>query len=66
MVEFQTQPDPEMFGRLLGYLTGLWLMLRPDDEQGSRFHVGAAVVNLTGSGSAGRELRWPDTRPVTR
>jgi hypothetical protein len=65
VVEFQTQPDPDMFGRLLGYLSGLWLTLRPDEERGSRFHVGAAVVNLTGSGSAGRELRWPDTRLVT-
>ena len=64
-VEFQTQPDPDMFGRLMGYLSGLWLTLRPDDERGSRFHVGAAVVNLTGSGSAGRELRWPGTGLVT-
>ncbi len=24
-VEFQTKPDPEMFGRLMGYLSGLWL-----------------------------------------
>jgi hypothetical protein len=64
-VEFQTQPDADMFGRLLGYLSGLWLTLRPDEERGSRFHVGAAVVNLTGSGSAGRELRWPGTGLVT-
>ncbi len=64
-VEFQTEPDPDMFGRLLGYLSGLWLALRPDEERGSRFHVGAAVVNLTGNGSAGRELRWPGTALVT-
>ena len=64
-VEFQTQPDADMFGRLLGYLSGLRLTLRPDDERGSRFHVGAAVVNLTGSGSASRELRWPGTGLVT-
>lgn len=57
-VEFQSQPDPEMFGRLLGYLSGLWLNVRPDSERGSRFHVGAAVVNLAGSGSAAREMRW--------
>lgn len=64
-VEFQTVPDPEMFGRLLGYLSGLWHALRPDDERGSRFHVGAAVVNLTGTGAASRDLRWPGTGLVT-
>jgi hypothetical protein len=39
--------------------------LRPDDERGSRYHVGAAVVILTGKGSAGAELRWPGTGLVT-
>lgn len=29
-IEFQTKPDPEMFGRLLGYLSGLWLEKKPD------------------------------------
>ncbi len=58
-VEFQTQPDPTMFGRMLGYLSGLWLTRKPDAERGSRFHLGAAVVNLTGSGSASREMSWP-------
>jgi hypothetical protein len=28
-VEFQSEPDAEMFGRLLGYLSGLYLELRP-------------------------------------
>lgn len=65
-VEFQTQPDADMFGRLLGYLSGLWLHLRPDDERGSRFHVGAAVVNLTGSGAASRALVWPGTGLTTQ
>ena len=60
-VEFQTRPDPDMFGRMLGYLSGLWLGLRPDEERGSRFRVGAAVVNLTGVGSASREFGWPGT-----
>jgi hypothetical protein len=64
-LEFQTQPDPDMFARLLGYLSGLRLSFRPDEERGSRFHVGAAVVNLTGRGSAGLELRWPETGLVT-
>src|SRR4051812_7170501 len=30
-VEFQIAPDSEMFGRLLGYLGGLWLEVRPSD-----------------------------------
>src|SRR4051812_40352111 len=33
-VEFQTEPDPTMFGRLLGYLGGLWLEERPSDTRG--------------------------------
>lgn len=39
-VEFQVEPDPLMFGRMLGYLSGLWLALRPDEERGSRFNLG--------------------------
>jgi hypothetical protein len=58
-VEFQTEPDPLMFGRLLGYLSGLWLSVKPDPERGSRFHVGAVVVNLSGTGLASRDMRWP-------
>ncbi|MBX9584701.1 MAG: hypothetical protein K2X87_30730 [Gemmataceae bacterium] len=56
-VEFQTEPDPTMFGRLLAYLSDIWTHLRPDPERGSRFEVGAAVVNLTGNGLASREMR---------
>lgn len=58
-IEFQTKPDPEMFGRMLGYLSGLWLNRKPDAGRGSRFHLRAAVVNLTGNGSASREMTWP-------
>lgn len=57
-VEFQSQPDPTMFGRLLGYLSGLWLVCKPDPERGSRFHLGAVVVNLTGSGVTARDMDW--------
>lgn len=64
-VEFQTEPDPAMFGRLLGYLSDLWLYLRPDPERGSRFEVGAAVVNLTGTGRASRRMEWPTAGLVT-
>jgi hypothetical protein len=59
-IEFQARPDPTMFGRLLGYLSGLWLTCKPDDGRGSRFQLGAAVVNLAGSGSAARDMHWPE------
>jgi hypothetical protein len=58
-VEFQSQPDATMFGRLLGYLSGLWLACKPDAERGSRFHLGAVVVNLTGTGTTARDMDWP-------
>jgi hypothetical protein len=38
-----------MFGRLLIYLGTAWLELRPDELPGSRYHLAAAVVNLTGT-----------------
>lgn len=47
--EFQTKPDPDMFGRLLVYLGTYWLSARPDPLPGSRYNLGAAVVNLTGT-----------------
>ncbi|MBA4065151.1 MAG: hypothetical protein C0501_15835 [Isosphaera sp.] len=58
-VEFQAEPDPLMFGRLLVYLGGLWAGVKPDEERGSRFDVGAVVVNLTGVGLASRRMEWP-------
>jgi hypothetical protein len=58
-VEFQIEPDPEMFGRLLQYLGSLWIEKRPDPEPGSRFCVGAVVVNLTGQGNSSRDYHWP-------
>jgi hypothetical protein len=64
-VEFQIEPDPLMFGRLLGYLSGVRLARKPDPERGSRFHLGAAVLNLTGTGTASREMRWPAAGLVT-
>ncbi|MBY0459753.1 MAG: hypothetical protein K2V38_20735, partial [Gemmataceae bacterium] len=65
-LEFQIEPDPLMFGRLLGYLSRLWVQLKPDAERGSRFQVGAVVVNLTGTGRASREMRLPGTAVVTQ
>jgi hypothetical protein len=48
-VELQTEPDPNLFGRLLVQLGESWQHLRPDPEPGSRYQLGAAVVNLTGT-----------------
>lgn len=64
-IEFQIDPDALMFGRLLGYLADLWMRVKPDSERGSRFEVGAAVLNLTGAGAATREMRLPGTHIVT-
>jgi hypothetical protein len=57
-VEFQAEPDAAMFGRFLLYLGQLWLELRPDEERGSRYQVGAIVVNLTGRGLTSRHEAW--------
>lgn len=58
-VEFQTEPDATMFGRLMVYLGSLWLAVKSDEERGGRFNVGAVVVNLTGTGQATRRMEWP-------
>lgn len=49
-----------MFGRLLNYLSGLWLAHKPDAGRGSRFEIGGVVVNLTGRGNATRDCAWPE------
>ena len=64
-IEFQVEPDPLMFGRLMIYLGNLWLGVKPDPERGSRFHVGAVVVNLTGTGYAACRMDWPATGLTT-
>src|SRR5262249_16928866 len=48
-VEFQTEPDPDMFGRLLCQGGQLWQDHRPDPLAGSRHQLGMAVVNLAGT-----------------
>ncbi len=58
-VEFQLEPDAEMFGRMLEYLGNLWRRVRPDSERGSRFAPVGVVVNLTGTGNATRQHVWP-------
>ena len=59
-IEFQVEPDSLMFGRLLGYLAAIWQARKPDRESGSRFHVGAVLVNLTGRGDASRDMEWEE------
>ena len=51
-LEFQLQPDPDMFGRLLVFLGLVWLEKRPDALPGSRYQLAAAVVNLTGTSAS--------------
>jgi hypothetical protein len=61
-VEFQTAPDPGMFGRLQKQIGEWWTDLRPDPLPDSRYQVCAAVVNLTGtsqSAPASRDYRFP-------
>jgi hypothetical protein len=61
-VEFQTVPDPDMFGRLQKQIGQWWNDLRPDALPDSRYQVCAAVVNLTGtrqSAPASRLYRFP-------
>jgi hypothetical protein len=64
-VEFQIEPDPDMTGRLLVYLGGVLLELRPSDLPGDRFQVGAVVVNLRGEGNASRRMAWRGSRLLT-
>jgi hypothetical protein len=65
VAEFQVEPDPEMFGRLLEYLGAAWRQLRPSAERGDRFCVGAVVVNLTGKGQCSQRMRLGKSRVWT-
>lgn len=58
-VEFQVEPDPRMFGRMLQYLGNLWDTLRPDDGRGSRFASVGVLLNLTGTGNTSRSYSRP-------
>jgi hypothetical protein len=62
LLEFQLEPDPNMFGRLLVYLGTTWLELRPDELPGSRYYLAAAVVNLTGTRQS-MPASWDMTLP---
>jgi hypothetical protein len=57
-IEFQVEPDPLMFGRLLVYQGLLWLLEKPTEHPGDRFNVVGLVVNLTGIGTTGQNMAW--------
>jgi hypothetical protein len=57
-IEFQTEADARMFGRLLVYEGLLWLLEKPTDLPGDRFEMQSAVVNLTGVGRTARRMVW--------
>jgi hypothetical protein len=57
VVEFQTKPDEEMFGRLLEYLGRFWREKRPTSS-GKRYFVAAAIINLTGRGQTSLEMSF--------
>jgi hypothetical protein len=48
VVEFQTEPEPDMLARLLEYLARLRRSLRFGPERRGKFQVAAALVSLTG------------------
>ena len=56
IVEFQTVPDPKMFGRMLVAGGLCWLTVKPADLPGNRFELCAVVVNLTGQGDCARHM----------
>jgi hypothetical protein len=60
-LEFLIRPDGTMFGRLLEYLGRLWREQRPVEAPTLRFHVAAAVVNLTGVGQTSRDMHLGTT-----
>jgi hypothetical protein len=65
VLEFQLEPDPLLFGRLLVYLGRLWLEHKPAQERGDRFELGGVIVNLTGRGNCSRRMSWPEARLET-
>ena len=46
-----------MFGRLLGYLSPIWLERRPTNAGKERFQLAALIVNLRGQGNTSRSVR---------
>jgi hypothetical protein len=60
LFEFQSDPAPDMLGRLLIYLGSVWLEKRPSAHPGDRFRVAAVVVHLRGRGRTWPEMDWPE------
>ncbi len=56
LVEFQAEPDPTMFGRMLLAGALCWLTVKPTEHPGDRYELCAVVVNLTGQGSCARDM----------
>ena len=56
LIEFQTEPDPDMFGRLLVAGGICWLTVKPSQLPGDRYELAAVVVNLTGQGDCARHM----------
>ena len=65
-IEFQIDPDPLMFGRLLVFLGHIWMAEKPDPERGDRFCLAAIVVNLRGRGNASRTHEWAKAKLRTQ
>jgi hypothetical protein len=64
-LEFQLEPDPAMFGRMLTFLGTLVNEKHPDDTRASEYQLGAAIINLTGTAKAlpaSRSFVWPGTK----
>ncbi len=64
-IEFQTKPDPNMFGRLLEYLGRFWIELRPSEAPQARYFVAGGVVNLTGVGTTSKTMYVQHTKVST-
>ena len=65
VLEFQLDPDAEMFGRLLEYLGSVWRAEKPSPERGDRFELGAILVNLRGRGNTSRTMQFAGTEMKT-
>jgi predicted transposase YdaD len=66
-LEFQIEPDADMFGRMMSYLGKLWLERHPDNERSSRYQLASCVINLTGtsrSAPASASYIWPGADDV--
>jgi hypothetical protein len=61
VLELQSQPDKEIFGRLLEYLGRAWRGLHPLHQRRQRYHLAAALIHFKGRGRNSRDFRLPGT-----